>query len=85
MDASNNANDHQVTKDLSLVSVNDLIAELMKRHDAVVFAGKIHRSALQYTVTRRWNGHRDTCLAMCSNLESLINDAENKSLGPVIE
>ncbi len=72
-------------QDLSLVPVQDLLAELFKRHDSVIFAGVIHKSAQQYTVTRRYYGHRYSCLALCSNLSSVINDDENKSLGPVIE
>lgn len=72
-------------KDLSLVPLDDLLSELFKRHDSVIFAGVIHKNALQYTVTRKYYGHRYSCLALCSNLASVINDYENKSLGPIPE
>ncbi len=72
-------------QDLSLVSINDMLFELFKRHDSVIFAGVIHKNSKQYTVTRKYYGHRYSCLALCSNLTSIINDDENKSLGPVIE
>ncbi len=72
-------------QDLSLIPLNELLAELYKRHDSVIFAGVIHKNANQYTVTRKYYGHRYSCLALCSNLTSIINDDENKSLGPVIE
>lgn len=71
--------------EIGLIPTDALINEIIKRHDAIIFAGKIHRNINQYTVTRRYSGHRDTCLAMCSNLASLINADENKSLGPIIE
>lgn len=71
--------------DLSLVSLEDLTQEIFKRHDSVILACVIHKNALQYTVTRRYKGHRYSCLALCSNLASVINDDENKNLGPVVE
>ncbi len=72
-------------QDLSLVPLSELLAELYKRHDSVIFAGVIHKNANQYTVTRKYYGHRYSCLALCSNLTSLINHDENRSLGPCIE
>lgn len=80
MDSSN-----QTKQDLSLVSIDELLAELYKRHDAVIFAAKIHKNVQQYSIIRKWYGHLDSCRAMCSNLEFLMNEAENKSLGPTIE
>lgn len=71
--------------DLSLIPLEDILKELFKRHDSVIFAGVIHKNVSQYTVTRRYYGHRYSCLALCSNLTSIINDDENKSLGPVSE
>lgn len=71
--------------DLSLVSFDDLYAELCKRYDYCVFAGIIHKSAPQYFVTRKYKGFRSMCLGLVSNLESMINKEENENLGPVIE
>lgn len=76
---------NKTKQDLSLVATDELLNELYRRHDAVIFAGKLHRNSIQYTITRKFYGNRDVCLAMCSNLSSIINDAENKCLGPIIE
>lgn len=71
--------------DLSLISMDELMNEMFRRHDSVIIAGVVHKTAAQYQVVRRYYGHRYSCLALCSNLASLINADENKNLGPVIE
>lgn len=75
----------QTKIDLSLIPLEDLMSEIFRRHDSVIIAAVVHKSAIQYQVTRKYYGHRYSCLALCSNLEHLINIDENKSLGPTIE
>ena len=69
------------TIDLTFIATKELIEELDKRYDALNIAGiKFTNVNGGYSVTRHWNGHRYVCLGLLANLESLINEAENKSL-----
>ena len=71
--------------DLSLISFEDMYAELCKRYDHCVFAGIVHQSQPKYVVTKKYKGYRYVCMGLLSNLETMINKDENESLGPAIE
>ncbi len=66
--------------DLTFVSTKELIAELAKRHDALVIGGMNFKSKDAYNVVRFRQGHRHVCLGLLSNIQSIINDEENKNL-----
>lgn len=66
--------------DLTFVSTKELIAELAKRHDALVVGGMNFKSKDAYNVVRFRQGHRHVCLGLLSNIASIINDDENKTL-----
>lgn len=71
--------------DLTFCQTAELIAELTKRHDAIVVTGiRFETNNGGYTVTRHHSGHRYVCLGLISNMESLINPIENSSLGKPI-
>ena len=73
----------EIKTELSLCSTKDLMAELARRHDALVIAGmKFTTTSGGYSVTRYHQGHRHVCIGMMSNIESLLNQIENSSLGP---
>ncbi len=82
MDATNKSG---TKTEVELVPTEVLISELQKRHCAFVFLGIIFKTQSQYTIIRRFNGHRHVCLGMLSNMASIINEYENKNLGPTIE
>lgn len=68
-------------QDLTFVSTDDLITELGKRNDAMVFLGMRFTSVDgKYEIKRIHHGHRYICLGMLSNVESVINDIENNNL-----
>lgn len=71
--------------DLALIPLDELINEIFKRHHSVVIGAVIHKDYNHYQIIRKFSGNRYSCLAMLSNIESLINKVENESLGPTIE
>lgn len=70
--------------DLNLLSTDDLCAELIRRNDFIVIGLLKLTTPSQYIVTRKFSGSRHVCLGLLSNLMSIINDDENKSLGKMI-
>jgi hypothetical protein len=71
--------------DLSLISLDDIVQEIFRRHDSVIIGALKYKDVAHYNVLRKYYGHRHSCLALASNLASLINNDENKSLGPMVE
>ena len=71
--------------DLSLIPLDDIIAELFKRHNSVVLATCIYKDFNNYQVLHRYSGHKQTCLALASNLQYRINMDELNSLRPTKE
>lgn len=62
-------------KYLDLISTEDLLAELKKRHDCCVFMGKKTTGGqFDFTVCRRFSGDAYACLALASNLTAFLND-----------
>jgi len=72
-------------EDLKLVSTDDLVAELLSRHDHAVFMGVKIKSYQPGQETkeelasidslRRWIGNSYTCAGLCSSLsKSILND-----------
>jgi hypothetical protein len=67
--------------DLTFCSSDELVKELNKRHDALIISGvKFTNINGEYKVIRNYFGHRLVCLGLLSNMSSLINIEENKSL-----
>lgn len=58
---------------LSLVQTNELLEELVRRHDAVVLTGiKFTKTNGEYITFRRYSGNRFMCNGLMSVLESMI-------------
>lgn len=69
------------SQDLTFIQTHDLLVELAKRHDAMVFLGmKFTSIEGGYDIKRLHTGHRYVCLGMMANMESLINKIENDNL-----
>ena len=62
-----------IIKDLSLIDTFELINELKRRHEHLVFAAKNYRDAHRFVVTKQWTGNRDVCLGLLSQLEFELN------------
>lgn len=71
--------------DLSLVVLEDMIQEIFKRHHAVVLAACVHKDSFNYQVIHRYFGHKQSCLALASNLQFRINKEELDGLKPSME
>ncbi len=70
---------------LSLVPLEDMIQEIFKRHHSVVLAGCIHKDLNNYQMIHRYFGHKQSCLALATNLIYRINKDEYDGLKPVME
>lgn len=71
--------------ELSLISLDDLIQEIFKRHHAVVIGMCIHKDLQNYQTMYRYFGHKQSALALASNLTYRINKEEMESLRPSLE
>lgn len=71
--------------DLSLVPLEEMIQEVFRRHHSCVLAACIHKDMNNYQVIHRYFGHKQSCLALASNLQFRINKEELESLKPTIE
>ena len=61
--------------ELSLISTDDLIAELLNRHDHAIFMGLKNPRQDEVTTVRRWKGNSITCSGLCNSLSrSALND-----------
>ena len=72
------------TTDLSLVSVDDLIAELDRRFDHWIFSGMqvgIGKKD-QYTTLRKWRGNPATCCGLASQTQMGIYDTYMETQTP---
>jgi hypothetical protein len=69
---------------LSTVSSNDLIQELVNRHDSIIISGiKLQDNKGNYLSLRRFNGNRLHCLGMLEVMKNIISNAEINDSVPV--
>lgn len=62
-------------KDLSLVSMDDLINEINKRFDVWIFSGmQIRDRDTKIATLRKWRGNSATCSGLASQLQIVIAD-----------
>lgn len=76
-------NGKQDTKELTFVPTVELIEELKRRHDSMVFMGlkfKDISDASRYVVLPIYHGNRHVCLSLLSQLSHRINLVELASL-----
>lgn len=73
-------NGNTKAQDLTFVSTADMLAELNKRHDALIILGMRFEEKERYTIIRHQQGHRYVLLGMLSNMADLINKIENEHL-----
>lgn len=70
--------------DLSLVPVNDLVEELINRHDHIVLIGAKVENNGEIKSMRRWRGNSYTCSGMAQCMSMQILDSlfqQEKSIG----
>lgn len=66
--------------DLTFVSNDDLLNELVKRHDAIVITGvRFTKTNGDYVVMRRRNGNRFVCIGLLDTFRHLIEQEENQA------
>jgi hypothetical protein len=66
-----------MANDLSLVPTEEMINELQKRFDHIVFTAlKIQDSRNNYIALRRFNGHRIVCIGILDLMKKIILDIE---------
>jgi hypothetical protein len=70
--------DNRISNDLSLVSFDDLIAELHKRFDIFIFSGMQFRrvGGEELNTVRRWSGNKATCAGLASQLQIALYDTQ---------
>jgi hypothetical protein len=70
--------DKKISNDLSLVSFDDLIAELHKRFDIFIFSGMQFRKigSEELHTVRRWAGNKATCAGLASQLQIALYDTQ---------
>lgn len=61
-------------EDLSLISFEDLISELSKRFDHMIFCGLLDSSQDYFDMKRRYFGSRATCIAAAEFIQDMIKE-----------
>lgn len=64
--------------DLALVSTDELLDELVRRHDAMIFAAYQDRTDELSMYSRRWHGGNIPCLGLARFVSLRIEDACNE-------
>lgn len=68
--------------DVSLIPVEDLIKELVRRHDGIIIAGIKFTTQHNYVLTRHWSGNHFVCLGILEDAKHQINRKGEDSFTP---
>ena len=82
---SSKTNELKLPNDITFASTEDLIAELLKRHDAMIITGtRFTNKNGEYIEVRRWVGHHYSLLALASHVMHVLNREKegNMQYGP---
>lgn len=73
--------------DLSLCSTDDLLEEVIKRFDHVIFSGiqVAYASTKQNVVRRKFKGDYTICSGLCSQLDFYVNLTNHTTSAPYSE
>ena len=63
--------------EVQLIPTNELLTELMSRHDTVIFMGVRLQTKEEITTYRRWKGNPYTCVGLCGSVvKNILKDYE---------
>lgn len=63
--------------DLTLIPTNDLVQELINRHDAVVLTGIKYTTKEEYVTFRIYHGNRFTCAGLIGIMSNMLAKDES--------
>lgn len=73
----------KIEKDLSLVSMNELMAEIASRHDAFVFMGYRNNSAQgDYSSLKNHKGNNFLCMGLAHHLMNDFDVCIRRTISP---
>ncbi len=72
-----------IYKELEVCPTKELINELQKRFEHMVFVGRKKSKSVGNDYIQRWNGDLVTCIGLCSMVKLSVLDDLNDQMKPI--